>query len=61
MIVKLELPPAVDVVVVTASGTLVFPPPEGTEIEVGEQDAPEGSPEQVTVSGPVESRPAEFT
>ena len=54
VIVKLELPPAVDVVVVTVSGTLTWPVlPNGTETEAGEQDAPEGSPEQVTTVVPL--------
>lgn len=50
--VKLKFPPAVDGAVVTLSGTLVCPPPKGTEIKGAEQEAPEGSPEQVTVAVP---------
>jgi hypothetical protein len=52
VIVKLEGPPTLDVVVVTVSGTLNCPLPDGTETEAGEHEAPEGSPEQVTVIVP---------
>ena len=52
VIVKLKGPPTLDVVVVTESGTLNCPLPDGTETEAGEQEAPVGSPEQVTVIVP---------
>jgi hypothetical protein len=52
LIVKLMGPPTLDVVVVTLSGTLTCSPPEGTVTEAGEQLAPEGSPEQVTITVP---------
>jgi hypothetical protein len=54
VIVKVELPPAV---VVTVSGVL---PCDGTETEAGAQEAPAGSPEQVTVTVPV-NPPCGFT
>ena len=58
VIVKVELPPAV---VVTVSGACTCPLlPDGTETEAGEQLAPEGSPEQVTVTVP-ENPPCGFT
>jgi hypothetical protein len=52
LIVKLKLPPAVDAVVFTVSGALTCPLPNGTEIEAGEQEAPEGSPEHVRFTVP---------
>lgn len=52
VIVKLNVPPAVDVVVFTVSGALACVLPDGTGIEAGEQEAPEGSPEQVKVTVP---------
>jgi hypothetical protein len=53
VIVKLKLPLAVDAMVVTLRGAPSGPLlPDGTEIEVGEQEAPEGSPEQVTATVP---------
>jgi hypothetical protein len=53
VIVKLEIPAAVEVAVVTVSGALTCPPlPDATKTEAGEQLAPEGSPEQVTVTVP---------
>jgi hypothetical protein len=51
--VKLKLPLVVDEVVVTVSGALTCPLPGGTETDAGEQEAPEGSPEQVTATVPV--------
>lgn len=53
VIVKLELPVAVEEVVVTVIDVLTCPLPDGTEIEAGEQEAPESSPEQVTSTVPV--------
>jgi hypothetical protein len=52
VIVKLKLPLAVEEVVVTVIDVLTGPLPNGTEIEAGEQEAPEGSPEQVTSTVP---------
>jgi hypothetical protein len=53
VIVKLKLPFAVDARVATLRGAPSGPLlPDGTEIEVGEQEAPEGSPEQVTATVP---------
>jgi hypothetical protein len=49
VIVKVELPPAV---VFTVRGALTGALPD-TETESGEQEAPESSPEQVTVTIPV--------
>ena len=58
MIVKVELPPPV---VFTVSGPFTCPLlPAGSEIEAGEQLAPEGSPEQVKVTVP-ENPPCGFT
>lgn len=52
VMVKLKFPAGVDTVVVTGRDTLTCPLPDGTKIEAGEQKAPEGSPEQVTVTVP---------
>jgi hypothetical protein len=58
VIVKLELPPAL---VFTESGPITSALlPDGTEIDAGEQLAPEGSPEQVKVTVP-ENPPCGFT
>jgi len=55
VIVKLEVPPGVDAVVFTESGALTCVPPNGTETEAGEQEAPEGSPVQVKLVVPLNS------
>lgn len=56
VIVKLKGPPTLDAVVVTISGTLNCPPPpDWTKTEAGEQEDPEGSPEQVTITVPANS------
>jgi len=53
VIVKLKGPPTLDVEVVTLRGTLTCPPPDVTTTDAGEQEVPDGSPEQVTVTVPV--------
>jgi hypothetical protein len=52
VMVKLKLP-ELDVVVFTVRGVPISPLlPNGTRIEAGEQEAPEGNPEQVTATVP---------
>jgi hypothetical protein len=53
VIVKLKLPLVVVAMVLTVSDVLTSPLPDGTETDAGEQEAPEGSPEQVTATVPV--------
>lgn len=53
VIVKLKLPLVVVEMVLTVSDVLTSPLPDGTETDAGEQEAPEGSPEQVTATVPV--------